>query len=189
MSIELENNVIDGPSSYVLPGPTRDALYDLLTELCEIDEAEDGQLSDYEKFELNRRRESIYERLLAKTDRLAAFIRQQDAEYDRINAEVLRLREWRGRIDRERERLKMYVIHSMRATDTKALRTPTAKISLRKIKPSVQIVDQKAIPERFWVTPPGAPYPSKEKIAAALDANEDVPGVKREAEAYTLVIA
>lgn len=88
-----------------------------------------------------------------------------------------RLVERSRRIQKRADAMRQYLHHHMEAVGMTKIESAEFTLSIRKNPPSVQIIDQDAIPQEFWVQPP-APPPSLDKrgIASKLKLGTAVPG-------------
>ena len=111
-------------------------------------------------------------------EKLAAVIRSQQHDSDiskalkeRIGVMRERLKRFENRIDKKRE----LVTYVMECADIRKLNEPDFSASLRLVSPSLHIIDENAVPDKFW-----NPQPAKldrQALLAHLKANQSIPGV------------
>lgn len=88
----------------------------------------------------------------------------------------------RQAIERRAANLIEFLKTGMEIARVTKLETPYFALTVKKNPPSVDVWDEKQIPEKYMRTPepppPPAPVPDKKAIAEALKAGEDVPGAQ-----------
>lgn len=83
-------------------------------------------------------------------------------------------------IDRRADHLTERLKTGMEIAGITKLECPHFQISIRKNPPSVDVWDERQVPEKYWVQPPPpAKKIDKKAIKADLDAGADVPGAKK----------
>lgn len=91
-----------------------------------------------------------------------------------IGAMLATLKERSDRLDRQRVTLRTAINVAMEAAGMKKVELAEATLSLRPVPPSVQIIDESAIPSRFMKPQP--PKLDKRAMLDALKAHEPIPG-------------
>lgn len=81
------------------------------------------------------------------------------------------------RIQRRADAMRQYLLHNMESVGLTKIESPEFTLSVRKNPPSVQVIDDKAVPQEYWVQSP-APPPSidKRRIGAELKLGQTVAG-------------
>jgi hypothetical protein len=101
-----------------------------------------------------------------------------------IDAEIARLQALKARRQRIAQGLRDYLKLNMEAAGIERIECPLFRVTLKKNPPAVEVLDEKALPEHFWVTPepkppePPEPRLDKKAIAASIKAGIDVPGAR-----------
>ena len=114
-------------------------------------------------------------------------IREADLMMDNIDAEIERLKALKKRNQTKRDGLMAYVHRCMQVAGLTSLPAGTFTFSVRKNPPSVEILDENAIPPELMNVPePVAPTPDKKAIAKKLAAGEAVPGARHAMPTYRL---
>jgi len=140
-----------------------------------------------------------------KRDRVAKFMLHLKSQEELARAEVQRMQERAQRFSRARERIKGYVAAVMESQGVKKLEGEHYTLGLRKTPDSIEILDEKLIPDRHMV--PRDPVPDKRsimeeyKIRDAIRARKlekdpeakvpepSVPGTARRQDGRTVVIS
>ena len=94
-----------------------------------------------------------------------------------------------ARKKRLEERISSYrgaIERAMEAGELHRFELPEATLSLRRVPPSVRIVDESKIPAAYWVTP--EPRLDKRAVADALKGDFDVPGAELSNGGVTLSV-
>lgn len=87
-----------------------------------------------------------------------------------------------ARIRSRAESIKAYLQFHMQAIEKKRIESPELVITRRPNPPAVQITDEHAVPDKFWVEPPApAKRIDKKAVKAAIDSGERVDGAFVEA--------
>ncbi|MBC7357613.1 MAG: siphovirus Gp157 family protein [Desulfacinum sp.] len=114
-----------------------------------------------------------------KATNVAAFIRNLEALAEQIRQAEARMAERRKAIESRAERVRQYLLANMQACGITKIESPWFAIAIRKNSPSVEIVDEAAIPPELMIAPPPPPpKPNKEAIKALLKAGQEVPGAR-----------
>ena len=141
-------------------------------EALQIEETDDAALQAmYDTLE------GLEGEIQVKAQSVAAHILNVEAMAAAAMDASKRLCERARRIQRRADAMRQYLHHHMELAGLTKIESPEFTLSVRKNPPSVQIIDQDAIPQRFWVpVPPPAPALDKRGIAAELKAGMEVPG-------------
>lgn len=110
-----------------------------------------------------------------KVDAIAGYLAHCEAQQEAAAAEIKRLQERKSLYEKRQERLKAYVVRIMEDLQVRKLEGETSTLMLRACPPSVEILDEEAIPEQYKVTRVAVSV-DKKAIKAALEADIDVPG-------------
>lgn len=106
-----------------------------------------------------------------------------------LDAEIERLQALKKRRTNNAKGMRDYLRNNMQTAGITKLESPLFVISLRNNPPSVDVFEPGLIPSEFMTKPVAPePAPNKTAIAAALKANQDVPGC-RLTQSQRLVIA
>lgn len=93
---------------------------------------------------------------------------------DGIAGMMASLKDRGERFEKQRDRIREAIAVAMEAGQIKRLELPIGTISLRAVPPSVQVIDEAAIPTRYWK--PQEPKLDKRALLAALKADASIPG-------------
>lgn len=93
---------------------------------------------------------------------------------DGIAGMMASLKDRGERFEKQRDRIREMIVVAMEVGQIKRMETPLGTISLRSTPPSVQVIDEAAIPARFWK--PSDPKLDRRALLSALKADEAVPG-------------
>ena len=118
--------------------------------------------------------------IVQETDKVAAValvLQRMESEAAGLYADAETLAAGAKRLERERERLRGYVLDVMRVNGVKSLKSPVATFSVLPGKSSVFIFDEPAVPDALRAEPK-RPAPDKAAIRKALEAGEEVPGAQ-----------
>src|SRR5690606_13495529 len=114
--------------------------------------------------------------------------RMMEADIPAIDPEIKRLQELRQARQAKAEALRKYVLDNMLACDIQSIDAPLFSIKIAKNPPSVEIFDERQIPDDYLSSPPPpAPKPDKKLIAQAIKDGFEVPGAKL-AQGFRLVV-
>lgn len=117
--------------------------------------------------------------LVEKSQSVAFVIRNMEAFAAAVKAEADAMTERAKQAQKRADSIKAYLHSCMTLAGVQKIEHPQFTLSIAKNPASVQILDDKQIPAKFMrqpVPPPAAP--DKKAIKAAIEAGEDVPGVK-----------
>jgi hypothetical protein len=109
-----------------------------------------------------------------KAINVAAYIKNLEAECEAMKDYEKTMAERRKNIERKIEGLKKYLSHHMEVCNVKSIHSTELDIIKRKTPPAVQIVNEEALPEEYWVT---TRMPDKHAIKEDLKRDILVPGV------------
>lgn len=93
---------------------------------------------------------------------------------DGIASMMASLKDRGERLEQQRDNLRTLLGVAMETGCIKKLETPLATASLRAVPPKAEIIDEAAIPARFWK--PQEPKLDRKAVLDALKAKEPVPG-------------
>lgn len=110
-----------------------------------------------------------------KAENIAKLIRNLEADVKVIHDEEKRLAERRRAIEVKIERLKTYLQEQLETAGIEKVKRPTITVAIQVNPPSVDVIDEKAIPNDFLI--PQAPKLDKRSILERLKKGESVPGV------------
>lgn len=98
-----------------------------------------------------------------------------------IDLEIERLQKLKAQRQRIAHGLRDYLKTNMEVAGIERIDCPLFTLSIRKNPPAVEVLDEKLIQLRYWVTPePKLPEPRIDKAAikAAIKSGQDVPGAQ-----------
>lgn len=101
-------------------------------------------------------------------------IRDCDLMADAIASHVDALKQRKERIARQSEALRTAVGVAMDVAQLTKVEHALGTVSVRAVPPKVQIIDEAAVPARFWK--PSDPKLDKKAVLDAIKQGEDVPG-------------
>ena len=111
---------------------------------------------------------------------IAAIIRSaifDEALVSGLKPRIREMQERLARIDERATKRRQIARDVMLEADIKKITAPDFTVSLRQGAPSLVVVDETAIPDRFWE--PQAPRLKRQELLAELKQGEDVPGVQK----------
>lgn len=94
-----------------------------------------------------------------KVESIIKLWRLKVSQRDAIKAEIYRLNERMNKYDREAQWLQAYVEREMKRAGKERINTPLFTIALQNNPPSVNVIDESAVPEEFW----------REKVERSID--------------------
>ena len=157
-------------------------LYELEGNLVALLDSED-MVDDDHRMEFLNDLAKTDQQAIEKRNQVIRFIKHLDLQQANIATEIARLRALMDTYARGRERVEAYVVKVIEQfapepkRGAKRIEGTIGVLSLRKNPDSVEILDEKLIPEQFMVTPPApAARPDKAAIKAALKAGDEVAG-------------
>jgi hypothetical protein len=126
------------------------------------------------------------EAALEKRDNIARFLGHIEQQQELARLEIRRLKDRESRFARLQLQIEEYIIRFLEAKGLRKLEGKTATLSLQACPPSVQILDQSAIPSQFLVIKQET-VPDKKAIRAAIESGADVPGADLKIGGSTLI--
>jgi hypothetical protein len=172
-------------AAQVIPFPSG-SLYEITDHLSALLESVDG----IEDPELRKQCEAeitaYMDAEVRKVDGVASYLAYCEAQAKFAAEEARRLAERRALFENRAERVKQYAIAVMESLGKKKLEGRTATLSLRQCPPSLEILNERQIPDVYKVTQTIVSV-DKRAIKAALEKGEDVPGADLRFGRNTLV--
>lgn len=152
-------------------------LIDRYAALCDLafDESDDdGQVSE----EFSRMLQALEGDIDTKFEQCGFALRNMQAMADALDAEAKRLAKRRDKVTDRIERLKGYLKSEMQRLGQTKRQAGMFTFSIRANggSPAVKVLDERAIPEEFWVNPD--PVLDKKAICEAAGRGVAVPGVE-----------
>lgn len=120
--------------------------------------------------------ESIELSMQDKLENVGKVIRNLESEAKAFKDEEKRLSDRHKTLENEIKNLKLYAEQSMKATGQRKVDAGLFKFNIQKNPASVNVTDEKLIPERYYV--PVDPKLDKATIKDLLKNGENVPGVE-----------
>jgi hypothetical protein len=119
--------------------------------------------------------------LEAKSTNVAMFVRNLEAMAEQIKIAETEMAKRRKAIEARAERVRDYILSSMRLAGISKIECPYFKLAIRSNPPSVVIDDAGAVPCDLYVYPEAPPpYPDKKAIKAAIESGQEVRGAHLE---------
>ena len=146
-------------------------LYDLAQNYAQLLEMVEEMESDA----LVDTLESLQDAIEEKVENIAKLIRNLEADAKIIKEEEQRLAERRRAIEAKVDKLKTYLQEQLEIAGLQKVKRPTITVSIQANPPSVDVIDETAIPSDFLI-----PQPSKldkKSILERLKNGEAIPGV------------
>lgn len=119
--------------------------------------------------------EALQDAIEDKAENIAKLIKNLEADAKIIKEEEQRLAERRRAIEAKVDKLKMYLQEQLETAGIEKVKRPTITVAIQANPPSVDVIDEKAIPSDFLI--PQAPKVDKRSILERLKKGESVPGV------------
>ncbi len=110
-----------------------------------------------------------------KAENIAKLIKTLEANVSGYKTEEKRLADRRKSEESRITWLKNYIFDSMKAIGKTKSKGQVFNLSIQKNPPSLNVEDEKLIPEEYWIEQ--APVLDKKTLLAALKAGEEIPGV------------
>jgi hypothetical protein len=155
------------------------ALYELSNEYIELyGKLMDG---DFDEQTVTDTIEStgIVDRIQQKAEAIEQVARSLEMFDGAIDAEIERLKNLKGRRQKNAARLRGYLLHEMKRTGITSIECARFRITVVDNPVSVDIFDQDQIPAQYMRQPDPQPaVPDKVWIRQALKAGTDVPGAR-----------
>ena len=121
--------------------------------------------------------EGLSGELEVKAQNVVAFARHLEKTAEAMKEAEAEMAKRRKAVEARADRIKRYVLDAMQNNGIQKIECPWFAISIAKNPPSVDIEDERMIPQRFFVTPPPPPPQiDKKLIAQALKDGHEVPG-------------
>lgn len=117
---------------------------------------------------------AIQEPIEEKAENAAKMIRTWEAEVKAIKEEEERLANKRKALENRALSLKGYLQQQLEVIGLEKIKRPLFTIAIQNNPPGVNVLDEKAIPEEYWILP--EPKLDKQSILKRLKEGESVPG-------------
>jgi len=101
-------------------------------------------------------------------------VAQLEAHCEALAIQSKKLSERRDRFEAQKDRIKAAVHVAMSMAELRKLELPAATLSVRAVPAKAEIIDEAAIPSKFWKAVD--PKLDRKAVLDALKAKEDVPG-------------
>ena len=151
------------------------SLYELSTQLQRINDTlidEQGILDETLEAEIDRLLPAIAE----KAGNIGRWIRNIDGNIEAVESEITRLKKRKEVNGHLQDRLKAYLKDSMEKAGMDKIDTGIMVLAIQRNPPSVELVDEAAIPASYKDIIPEQYVISKKRILEALKAGEEVKG-------------
>ena len=146
-------------------------LYEIAHEIQSVLGGGDGEMTDAEFKALD----SLEMDFTAKAENVAKFIRGEEAESIAYAAEAKRLIGKANARTNKAKQLKQYLQECMERLGLKTVKGELLKVALQNNPPSVEVFDEAAVPQQFWME--SDPTLDKKALLVALKAGDKVAGV------------
>lgn len=103
-----------------------------------------------------------------------------------LKAKIDEMQRRKSAVASRSSRLRAAIEQAMSVLDLKTIRLPTATLTLRDVKPGLEVTEEADIPARFWAL--SAPKLDRKAVKEALDAGEDIPGARLDNGGVSLTI-
>lgn len=120
--------------------------------------------------------ESVDEAIEDKVENYGKVIKSVEAGIEGLKAEEKRLAERRKFMENSVKRMKENVEQSMISTGKTKIKGPLFTFSIQKNPPSVEVIEERHIPQGFWI--PQEPKLNKKELLEELKLGHEVPGVE-----------
>lgn len=151
------------------------SLYDINRNYADLfDKFDDGEISTEE---LKEKGEFLAKELKEKSKGIIGFQKNVELTISAYKEEEERLKERRKSLENKLEKFKQYVMNNMKEMGIEKIETPLGILSISKNPVSVEITDEKMIPEEYLIIEQ-VKKPNKKAIKEALQSNIDVQGVR-----------
>jgi hypothetical protein len=108
---------------------------------------------------------------------MAKIIKGIDGDIDTLKSEEKRLAEKRRVLENKKNNIKAYLENQLRVMEIDKIKTPLFTVSLQKNPPSVEIVDEDLIPDKFKKTVTTVSVVKKD-LLEALKAGQVIEGAE-----------
>lgn len=119
--------------------------------------------------------EALQDAIEDKAENIAKLIKNLEADAKIIKEEEQRLAERRRAIEAKVDKLKTYLQEQLEIAGLQKVKRPTITVAIQANSPSVEVVDETAIPSDFLIPQPAKV--DKKSILERLKKGESVPGV------------
>lgn len=157
-----------------LGGELFEEFFQSILDTVELDATQKGAVGEYLK-----------QGAIEKHDRLGSFIRRMESEAAAIKAEEARLAARRRGFEKVADMMESCIKEQMDEWQIRKVSGKLFTFAVQKNPPSVEIVDEAAIPAEFINYPPTV---NRQAIKEALTEGKEVPGAKLNTEKTHLVI-
>jgi predicted nuclease with TOPRIM domain len=130
--------------------------------------------------------EGIEGELADKAENIAKLRQNIEAEAEALKVEEQRLAKKRRALEAKADGLKDYLFLQLGKVGIKKLKAGIFNLTIRPCNPSVEIIDEAAVPDVYKTIP--QPAVSKSAALEVLKAGVDIPGLKLVTDKETLVI-
>ena len=120
--------------------------------------------------------DNVGEELEAKAENIAKLIKTLEIDITGYKQEETRLSTKRKSLENRVKILKEYLDNAMKVTGKTKFKGQLFSFSIQKNTPSVKVVDEKLIPEEYFV--PQEPTLDKKRLLTDLKNGEEVPGAE-----------
>jgi hypothetical protein len=124
-------------------------LYEIVQEMTDAIELYSKAESDEELLEVEKKLNDIQISFNDKAVAVSRYIRNIEGNQSAVKAEIERLSKLLKTYEGEEEWLRGYLKRSMEATNTQKIQSPIFKIAIVKNNPSVNVLDEKLVPEEY----------------------------------------
>ena len=135
-----------------------------LYEICEEFRSLQRLVESGEDSNENAIRDEIDIILMSAKDKaiqVAKYMRNLEVTIAAIDGAIIRMAERKLSIEKKAKHLEDYLIACMSAIGEKKVESPELVVLVMRNPPSVKILDESKIPDKFWVQPPQPPTPAK----------------------------
>ena len=122
--------------------------------------------------------ESISGEFADKARNCMMIVRQLESDSAGIKAEIERLKSLQSQTDNAAESLKDYIKYGMETTGCEKLDLGIFKLTLKAATKAVEIFDESALPQDYFVVVPETKRPDKTLISKAIKDGTNVSGAK-----------
>ena len=140
-------------------------LYELTGQYLELMEIADEADPDVLRDTL----EAIEGEIEIKAENYAKVIKNLEGKEDALDKEIARLQDRKRSVGNSIKSIKGNLERAMIATGKKKFKTDLFSFGIQKNPPTVQVVDESAVPEKFWK--PQEPVLDRNELKAYLKAN------------------
>ena len=151
------------------------SLYELSAHLAIVQDEiinDEGVISE----ELERQLDTLLPAITEKAGNIGRWLRNIDGNIESVESEITRLKERKEVNSHLKDRLKTYLKDSMEKAGMDKIDTGIMVLAIQKNPPSVELVDETAIPASYKDVIPEQYIISKKRILEALKAGEEVKG-------------